>query len=148
MELRFLRDFREAVPRANAEAVVAAVNAVAHHRSQFEGDGALVFDSEVGDATTCIHRVRGGDGLGRAGVDAGSAFAAVVVLFFVDGEGEGGEEVGEEEPGAESTMNLDGRLSVPTKSGFIGEIAFENWAGVGVVSLGATVLFEKLVELA
>lgn len=55
MELRFLRDFREAVPRADAEAVVTPVDAVAHHRPQFERDGAFVFDGEVGDATTCIH---------------------------------------------------------------------------------------------
>lgn len=148
VELGFLRDFCEAVPRADGEAVVAAVDAVAHHGAEFEGDGAFVLDCEVGDAASRIHGVGGSDGLGRAGVDAGGAFAAVVVLGLVDGEGEGGEEVGEEEPGAEAPMDLDGGFSVPAEACFVGEVAFEDGAGVGVVALGSTVLFEEGVEFA
>ena len=98
VELGFLGDFSEAVPRADGEAVVAAVDAVAHQGAEFEGDGAFVLDGEVGDAAPSIHGVGRSDRLGGAGVDAGGALATMVGLRGVGGKVESCEEVGEEEP--------------------------------------------------
>ena len=148
MELGFLGDFGKAVPRADGEAVVAAVDAVTHEGTEFEGDGAFVLDGEVGDAAPRIHGVGRGDCLGRASVDAGGALAAVIVLGFVGGKRKSGEEIGEKEPGAEAAMNLDGGFSIPAEARFVGEVALENGSGVGVVSLGATVLFEESIQFA
>ena len=148
MQLAFLRNFREAIPWADGEAIVAAVDAVTHERAKLEGDGAFVLDGEVGDAASCIHGVGGGNRLGGAGVNAGGALAAVVVLRTVGGKGKGREEVGQKEPSAESAMNLDGGLAIPAEPGFVGKVTFEDGAGIGVVTLGSAVLFEEFVELA
>ena len=148
VEAGLAAEFGEAVPGADVEAVVAAVDAVADEGAEVEGDGALVFDGEVGDAAGGVEVVGARDGVGGAGGHAGGAFAAVVVLLFVGREGKGGEEFGEEEPGAEGGVDLDGGLAVPAEAGFGGEVAFEDGAGVGVVALGAAHVLEGEVEVA
>lgn len=45
-------------------------------------------------------------------------------------------------------MDLHGRLAVPSQACFVGKVALENRSGIGVESLGSSVLFEKEVELA
>src|SRR5512135_1368580 len=70
----------ETVPRTDQLAVVAAIDAVADERAQLDGDAALEFDGEVGDATPRVELIRCSDGLGWADVDAGMAGAAVVLF--------------------------------------------------------------------
>lgn len=148
VEAGFAAEFGEFVPGADVEAVVAAVDAVTDEGAEVFGDGAFVLDGEVGNAAWGVDVVGAGDGVGGAGGHAGGAFATVVVLFFVGFEVEGGEEFGEEEPGAEFGVDLDGGFAVPAEAGFGGEVAFEDGAGVGVVALGAAHVLEGGVEVA
>ena len=135
-----------AVPGAGVEAGIAAVNAIADGVAEFEGDGAFALDGEVGDAAAGIHAARGGDGLGGAGGDAAGAFAAVICGGGVRGEVEGGEDVCEEEPGAEVAVDLHGAFAAPAEAGFAGEVALEDGAGVHVGTLGAAVGGEEVGE--
>ena len=68
----------EFVPGADELTVVAAIDAVADQRPQFQRDRAVVFDGEIRDAAARIQPVWRHDGAGRAGVDAGAAGTAVV----------------------------------------------------------------------
>ena len=60
----------EAVPRAHREAIVAAVDAVAHRRAELVRDRAVMLDRQVGDAAPRIDPVRAEEGLGRADIEA------------------------------------------------------------------------------
>ena len=66
------RGVGEAVPRADREAIVAAVDAVADRRAEFLRDRPLMLDGEVGDAAPRIELERRRKGVGRAGVEAGA----------------------------------------------------------------------------
>lgn len=134
----FAGDLGEAVPGTGVEAVIAAVNAVADGAAEFEGDGAFVLDGEIGDAAGGGEFARSGDGLGWAGGDAGGAFATVVAGGGIGLHFQGGEEFGEEEPGAEFTVDLNGRFAIPSEAGGGGEVALEDGAGIDVVALGAS----------
>ena len=138
----------EAVPGASGEAVVAAVDAIAEGLAKFEGDGALVFDGEVGEAAAGVELVGGGDGLGGAGGEAAGAFAAVIVEGAVGGDFEGGEDFGEEEVAAEGGVDLEGAFAVPAEAGGGSPVAFEDGAGIGVEFLGAAAVFEVGAEVA
>jgi uncharacterized protein YqeY len=65
----------------------------------------------------------------------------------VGGEVEGGDDFGEEEPGAEAAVDLHGAFAIPAEAGVTGEIAFEDRAGVDVVPLAAAEAGEERVEL-
>ena len=56
-ELRLAAGLRELVPRAHRQAIVAAVDAVAHRGAQLARDRALVLDGEIGDAAPRIEPV-------------------------------------------------------------------------------------------
>jgi len=72
-----------------------------------------VLDGEVGDAAGGGHFARPRDCLGGAGADAGSAFSAMIRRGGIGLDFEGGEQFGEEEPGAEFPVDLDGGLAIP-----------------------------------
>ena len=72
-KLRLVPGLRELVPRADRQAIVAAIDAVADQRPQRARDRALVLDGEVGDAAPRIELVGRGKGRGRADVEAGLA---------------------------------------------------------------------------
>ena len=78
-ELRLAAGLRELVPRADRQAIVAAVDAVADRGAQLARDRALVLDGEVGDAAPRIELIGRREGLGRADVEAGAAGAAMIV---------------------------------------------------------------------
>src|SRR3954470_19387225 len=61
---------REAIPRTNRLAVVAAVDTVADERAQFFRYRGLVLDGEVGDAAARVQPVRPANRLGRTDIDA------------------------------------------------------------------------------
>lgn len=137
LEGGFVGGFGEAIPRAGVKAVVAAVDATSEGATEFERDCAFAFDGEVGETAACIHPAGGGDGLSWAGGDAAGTGAAVVRRARVGVDVEGGDDLGEEEPGAELTMNLHGAFAIPAKAGLAGKIAFENGAGVDVMALAS-----------
>ena len=123
MKAGFARDLGEAIPGAGVETIVAAVNAVANRAAEFQRNGAVVLDGQVGNAAGGGELAWGGDGLGGTGCDAGGAFATMVARGLVAGDFEGGEEFAKEEPGAELAMNLHRRFTIPAESGGTGEIA-------------------------
>lgn len=53
-------------------------------------------------------------------------------------EVEGGDDFGEEEPGAELAVDLHGAFAIPAEAGFVGEVAFEDGSCVDVVALATT----------
>src|SRR3546814_2035499 len=64
-EGRIGRALRELVPRADGEAVVAAVDAVAHGGTERARDLPLVLDGEIGDAAPRIEPIGPEEGLDR-----------------------------------------------------------------------------------
>ncbi len=130
-------DWRFPVPGADVLADVAAEDLAAHGFAQFCGDGALLFDGEVGDAARGIHLVWRDEGVGGAGVDAAGAGAAAVggdLQGSVGGDGDGGDDDGEEKPGAELLINDAGVFADPADAGFGGEGALDEGAGVDVAA--------------
>ncbi len=69
--------FGEAVPRADGQAIVAAVDAVADRLPKFDRDRPVMLDGQVGDALARIDPVGRADRLRRAGVEAARAAAAM-----------------------------------------------------------------------
>src|SRR5450755_1286180 len=67
-----------AVPRAYVLADVAAEYLPTDSRPKLFGNGAAFFDSEVRDALGRVKFVRGGEGVGGAGIEASRARAAAV----------------------------------------------------------------------
>ena len=79
-ELRLRAALGELVPRADGEAVVAAIDAIADRGAELVRDRPLVLDGEIGDAAPRIEPVGRGKRVGRADVEAGAARAAMVLL--------------------------------------------------------------------
>ena len=75
---RLAARLRELVPRADREAIVAAIDAIAHQRPQVARDRALVLDREIRDAAPRIETVGRRKRGRRADVEAGAADAAVI----------------------------------------------------------------------
>src|SRR5688572_7208087 len=70
----------EAVPRADRQAIVAAIDAVADRLPEFLGDRALMLDGEIGDAAARIELERRRKRVGRADVEAARAAAAADLM--------------------------------------------------------------------
>ena len=147
VEAGFAGNLRETIPGAGVETIVAAVDSVADGAAKFHRYAAFVFDGEIGDTTCGGELSRAGDCLGRAGLDAGGAFSAVIAGRRVGVKFEGGEEFAEEKPGAELAVDLDGGLAIPAEAGGACKIAFEDGAGIDVVTLLAAHVFESEIEV-
>ena len=116
VEAGFSGDLGEAVPGTGVEAVVAAVDAVADGATEFQWDTSFVLDGEIGNAALCGQLSRGGDSLGRAGLDTGGAFSAVVSRCFIGFELQRGKELAKEKPSTEFAMNLHRGFSIPPET--------------------------------
>ena len=79
METNITTGFCKTVPRADCEAVIASVETVPDERTEFLGDGALVFNGEVGNAPWRVHVVRASDGICGARVDTGDTLPTVIL---------------------------------------------------------------------
>ena len=130
LELRLAAGLGELVPRTDREAIVAAVDAVAHQRAQFARDRALVLDGEIGDAAPRIEPVRRRESGGRADVEAGVAGAAMIVRRRVGRQLERGEDRAEEQPGAELERHQIGVLALPAEAGRFGERLLHHGRGI------------------
>src|ERR1035437_8416954 len=91
---------RELVPRANRQAIVAAIDAVAYSRAEFMRDRPLMLDGEIRNAAPRIEAVRLRKRRGRADVETGTACAATVRLRRIGRQIERGENRAEEKPRA------------------------------------------------
>ena len=87
----------ELVPRTDELAVVAAVDTVAHQRSQVFRDRPRMLDRQVRNAAARIELIRTGDRARRADVDAACAGTATLDRGRVDGERQVREDLAEEE---------------------------------------------------
>src|SRR5690606_2724555 len=91
----------EFVPGADGEAIVAAIDAVAHGAAEFTWDRTLMLDAVIGEALSGIQLEWRGERVGRADVEAAGAGAAAFLMRLVGGQVGGGEDGAEKEPGAE-----------------------------------------------
>src|SRR6185312_17181056 len=105
------------VPGADREAIVAAIDAVAHGHAEFLGDMALVLDGEIGDAAPRIEPVGRRKGLCRADIETVAAAAAMILFRRIGGEIERREDLAEEEPGAVAARDEIGVLALPADAG-------------------------------
>jgi hypothetical protein len=122
----------EPVPGARGEAIVTPVDAVADEGAQVLGDGSLELDGQVRDATTGIEGEGRGERVGGAGVEAAGALAAEISRGWVGGEFGLGQDFSEEEPVPEIAGHEVGVASDETDAGALGEIPFEDGAGVDI----------------
>ncbi len=74
---------REFVPRTHRQAIVAAINAVAHLHAELARDGALILDGEIGNAASRIQPIGRGKGIGGTDIEALPAIAAMIAFAFV-----------------------------------------------------------------
>jgi len=74
------------VPGTNRKTIIAAIDPIAHGFAEFERDGALMLDRQVGNTAARIELVRGGKRLCRADVETGAARAAMVFFRRIGGQ--------------------------------------------------------------
>ena len=130
LQLHLAAGLGEFVPWTDRQAIVAAIDAVAHQRAQFARDGALVLDGEIGDAAPRIEPVWRRESVGRADVEAGVAGAAMIARRRVGRQIERGEDGAEEQPGAELERNQIGVLALPAQPGGFGERLLHHGGGI------------------
>ncbi len=106
---------RELVPRTYREAIVAAVNPVAHLFAQIKRNRAFMFDREVGNAAAGIQLIRRWKRRRRADVETGPAGTAVIRLRLVNRQFQRRENRAEKQPRAEFARNQIGMLALPAK---------------------------------
>ena len=123
VKLRLARHGCKAVPWAHREAIVAAIDAIAHRHAEFARNVSLVLDGEIGNAAPRIDFVRCGEGLRRADVEAAAAGTAMIRFGLVGLDLERGEDRAEEQPGAEFARDEIGVLALPAKARGGGECA-------------------------
>src|SRR5262249_28601887 len=102
------------VPRADREAVVAAIDAVTDQRTQFKGDHPLVLDRQIRNAAPSIELVRRRESPRWADVEAGRAGAAMVALRRVGCKLEGEVDLAEKQPRPEVAGNEVCMFALPT----------------------------------
>src|SRR5437867_4377258 len=106
-----------AVPRADVLADVAAEDLAAETGALPVGDGALQLDGQVADAARGVEDVRGGQGAGRARVEARGAAPAHVGAGGVGKQLEVGDQLAEEEPRAVLRVQEAGVLAPGAEPG-------------------------------
>ena len=129
-ELGFAALHREFVPRTNRQAIVAAVDAVAHQRPQFARDRAFVLDGQIRNAAPRIEPVRLGERRSRADIETGAAGAAIVGLGCVGRQIERGEDRAEKQPRAELARDQIGVLALPAETGAGRQRLFHHRRGI------------------
>ncbi len=108
----------EAVPRTDGHAVIAAIDAVPQHGSEFNRNCAFEFNRQIGDAAPGIHHIGGDNRLCGTNVDAGDAIAAVRLRWFIDGQGKIGVDLSQKKPGSGMLIDEIAVLANPSQSRF------------------------------
>src|SRR5690606_27834423 len=130
LELHFRSAGGELVPRTGGETVVASIDAIADQWPEIMVDRSPVLDREVGDAAACIESIGRRKGVGRTGVEAGSAGAAMLDFGVVKGEAGGGQQAAEKEPGAMRAADEVGVLALPAEPSRCRQRLFHHRGGV------------------
>ncbi len=112
------------------------------------GMDAFQLDRQVGNAAARVQSIWLRDGAGRASGHATSATAAHRFLGRIRGQFERGEDLAEEEPGAEFSIEQHGALTVPSDPRFRREIALQHRAGIDVNFLLAAMPAQEVIERA
>ena len=120
----------EFVPGADGEAVVAAIDAVAHRRAMLLGDRPAMLDGEVADAAPRIEPAWCREGAGRADVEAGAAAAAPILARRIGRQVERRVDLAEEEPGAVLPAHQVGVLALPAQPGLLRQRLLHHRRGV------------------
>src|SRR5688572_12483658 len=126
LEVRLCGNAREAVPRADQLAIVAAIDAVANQGPQLDGDGAFVLDGEVRDAASRIELVGGADRPRRTDVDAALAAPAMLGLWRIQRQRQVAVDLAEEKPRARLAAQQQGVLAAPADPGARGKLDFHH----------------------
>ena len=118
VERRLRGAYRELVPGAGGQAVVAAVDAVAHGRPELLRPRPGVLDGEIGEAAARIDLERGGEGVGRAGAQARVAAAAPRPARprRVGRQLQRGQDGAQEQPRAVGAADQVGVFALPTQA--------------------------------
>ncbi len=121
------------VPGTDLLADVAAEDPVAHLRPELLGDRPLQLDGQVGDAAAGVQLPGAADGVGGAGLDAaGAAPAAIGLEGFVRRQLQGGEQLAQQQPGAQLRVDEDRVLAEPADPGPPGVLPLQDRAVVDV----------------
>ena len=121
----------EFVPGADELAVVAAVDAVADQRAQFQRNWPGVLDRQVRNAAPRVKPVRRDDGLRGAHVDAGAATAAVRRDGIAGGEGQVDVNLTQKKHGTGFTVEQQRVLAAPALPAARGQFGFEHRGRIG-----------------
>lgn len=122
----------KAVPRADREAVVATENTVTNGRSEFDRNGALEFNREVGNAPTRIQLKGRSDGLRRARSEAAHAGTATIFFRGVWSQFKRSDDFREEEPVAHPPADQIGVLADKSQAGSLRQVPLQERSRVHV----------------
>ena len=120
-KFRFPSIARELVPRADGEAVVAPIDAIADRGSKLPRNWALVLDREIGNAAPRVELIRRRKRARRTRVEAGAALSAMVRFRRVGRQVEVREDRAQEQPGAKFARHQIGVLALPAEPGACGQ---------------------------
>ena len=120
----------ELVPRADRQAIVAAIDAISDRFAEFARDRSLVFDGEVGNAAPRIELVGRGEGGGRADVEASPARAAVIDIRLIARQIGIGEDRTEEQPRSELARHEVGVFALPAEARGLRQRLFHHGRGI------------------
>ena len=129
-KVRRVRRLREFVPRADREAIIAAIGPVADRRAQIDGDHPLMLDCQIRNAPPGIEPVRRGKRRRRASIEAAAARPAMVGRGAIGFQIEAQIDLAEKQPGAEITRHQVGVLALPAEPGLLGERLLHHRSGV------------------
>src|SRR5262249_4814192 len=127
---RLVAGWRELVPRAHRQTMVAAEDAVADRGAQLARNRPLVLDGEVRDAAARIEPIGCGKRRRRADVKTSTTSAAVIDLRRVRRQIERGEDRAEKQPRAELARDQIRVLALPPEAGGGGERLLHHRRGV------------------
>src|SRR5262249_45344076 len=92
---------RKFIPRTRREAIVAAVDAISDGGAEFQRNGALQFNGEIGNAPAGVEVERRGNRSGGTRGNAARAGAAAVLFRWVGLKFNGRDDLADENPVAE-----------------------------------------------
>ncbi len=129
-KLRLAPGLRELVPRADRQAIVAAIDAVADLLAELARDRALVLDGEIRNAAPRIEPVGRRERFGRADVETRAARAAMIGLRRIERQFQRREQRAQKQPRAELARHHVGVLALPAEPGGFGERLLHHRRGV------------------
>src|SRR5690606_27830286 len=117
---------RELVPRANGQAIVAAVDAISDPRAEFVRDRPFKLDRQIGNAAPGIELERSRESLGGASILAGRAGPATLVMAKVRLERQRGVDSTEKQPRTMLPADQVRVLALPAQARRLAERLFHH----------------------